>query len=90
MATVNSLVRNITTMINVNIHKTSLTTLRPNDPDFILNDGIKVSPRAGFEISQRCPTEYKMILQDCIRYGWITPIATVYNWELTYSRLKND
>lgn len=77
-------------MLENKIYETSLRTLRPNDPDFILKDGLMLSPRAGFEISQRCPTEYIKILQECIRYGWIMPIATVYDWELTYSRLKND
>lgn len=77
-------------MPSMKIHKTSLRTLRPNNPDFILNDGILLSPRAGFEINQQCPREYKIILQECISYGWIIPIATVYDWELTYSRLKND
>lgn len=77
-------------MLEMKVNDTSLRTLRPNDPDFILKDGLMLSPRAGFEISQRCPTEYIKILQECIRHGWIMPIATVYDWELTYSRLKND
>lgn len=70
------------------VHKTSIRTLRPNDPNFILDDGIILSPRAGFEVSQQCPKEYKMILQECIRYGWIMPVANVYDHELTFDILK--
>lgn len=71
-----------------NVYKTNLRTIRSSDPNFVLQDGIVLANRAGFEISQHCPLEYKMILQECLGHGWIKPVATVYEWELTYSRLK--
>lgn len=75
---------------NFKIYKTNIRTLRPNDPNFILDDGIILSPRAGFEITQQCPKEYKMILQECMRYGWITPVANVYDHELTWDSLRKN
>lgn len=77
-------------MFEVKVHETSFRTIKASDPDFTLYDGFLTANRAGFEISQRCPAEYKLILQDCIHNGWIKPVATVYDWELTYSRLKNE
>lgn len=76
-------------MSNYKIHPTRLKILKHSDPEFTLKDGIVIAPRAGFEISNRCPKEYKMILQECISYGWIKPVATVYDHELTFDTLKD-
>lgn len=72
------------------IHKTNLVTLRSADLDFKLDAGVIVASRAGFQINKQCPRAYKLVLQECISNGWIEPIATVYDWELTFTRLKND
>jgi hypothetical protein len=45
------------------------------------------APRAGFEISQGCPKEYKMIINECIRNGWLTPVANVTERELIFMGL---
>jgi hypothetical protein len=59
--------------------------IKQGDPDFTMTDGIKLVPRAGFEISKNCPREYKLILVECINNGWLKPIAHVkesdYVWE---------
>ena len=60
------------------------------DPDFIIDDGIIMAPRAGFEISQRCPENYRDLIQECISQGWIKPVATVYDHELTFARMKYE
>jgi len=62
-------------------------TLRQNDPDFTFSpDGIKLVPRASFEIVEGCPREYRLIIQECIHNGWLKPVAhmrdTEYTWEL--------
>ena len=66
-----------------------LRTIRHNDPDFMLHDDIVISPRAGFEISQRCPKNYRNLIQECIDHGWLRPVATVYDYELTFDKLAN-
>ena len=66
------------------VYQSQIRTLRPNDPRFIINDGMVVSPRAGFHILQECPSEYKLIIQDCIDRGWLQPIANVTERELLF------
>jgi len=67
-----------------NVHRSQIRTLRPNDPRFIINDGLIISPRAGFNIIPECPREYKLIIQDCIDRGWLQPIANVTERELLF------
>jgi hypothetical protein len=55
--------------------KSNIRTIRPGDPDWIITDGLMVSYRAGFEISNDCPYNHLQILQTCIDRGWIKPIA---------------
>jgi hypothetical protein len=55
--------------------KSNIKTIRPGDPDWIIVDGLTISHRAGFEISQQCPSNYANLLAECINQGWIKPIA---------------
>jgi len=70
--------------------KSKLTTLRQGDPGFIITDGFVTSPRAGFEISQSCPAEYKSIFITAINAGWLKPVANVYARDLTFQSLKES
>jgi hypothetical protein len=70
-------------------HKSKIKTLKPGDPAFMLNDGIVVCPRAGFEISHSCPQEYVSILKQAMQAGWIKPVAHLYGKELTMDLLRN-
>lgn len=72
------------------LNESKLKTLRTDDPGFMLQDGLTISPRAGFEVSTNCPREYKLILSQCIDAGWIKPIATIYDHEQTYNLLKGN
>jgi hypothetical protein len=54
----------------------------------MLQDGLMICPRAGFEINEHCPREYKMIISECINNGWIKPVAHVYGKELTMDALR--
>jgi hypothetical protein len=67
---------------------TNITTIRQGDPKFMLTDGVVMCPRAGFEISQSCPAEYKSIFITAINAGWIKPVAHVYGKELTMDALR--
>jgi hypothetical protein len=66
-----------------------LRTIRHNDADFMLHDDMMISPRAGIEISQRCPENYRSLIQECVDHGWLRPVATVYDYELTFDKLAN-
>jgi hypothetical protein len=64
-------------------------TLRSNDADFTFSpDGFKLVPRAGFEISDQCPREYKLIIADCINNGWLKPVAHMRDTEYTMELLR--
>ena len=63
----------------------TIKTIRQGDLDFMIDNGIVMAPRAGLEIGQKCPREYKMIISECINNGWLKPIAYMkeseYMWE---------
>ena len=67
---------------------TKVRTIRQGDPKFMLDDGIVTCPRAGFEISQRCPENYRSLIQECINHGWLKPVAHVYGKELTMDAMR--
>lgn len=76
--------------MKITSYKTSLRTIKPNDPRFIINDGLVISPRAGFHILPECPREYKLVIQDCIQRGWLQPVANVTERELLFIGLSQE
>jgi hypothetical protein len=52
-----------------------IRAIRPDDPDFIISDGLMITPRAGFEISNKCPERYKLMIMECIEQGWLSTVA---------------
>ena len=74
--------------MNIKAKESKIVTIRPGDPKFMLTDGFKQCPRAGFEISQSCPAEYKSIFVTAINAGWLKPVAHVYGKELTMDALR--
>jgi hypothetical protein len=76
-------------MFKVNVTNTKIKTLKRGDRGFtIVTDGFTVSPRAGFQINNKCPKEYKMIIAECINYGWIEPVAFMTEQEFAWDELK--
>ena len=74
--------------MNFTTHQSNIRTIRQGDPKFMLRDGLVTCPRAGFEISQNCPAEYKSIFITAINAGWLKPVAHVYGKELTMDALR--
>ena len=74
--------------MKISTRTTNIRTIRQGDPKFTLIDGFVMCPRAGFEINENCPREYKLIVAECINNGWIKPIAHVYGKELTMDALR--
>ncbi len=62
--------------------------IQRDDEHFYMTDGIKIVPRAGLEISNQCPYEYKLILADCIDRGWVKPVAYIKTKELIWEVLE--
>jgi hypothetical protein len=76
--------------MNINAYKSQLRSIKPNDPRFLINDGMVTAPRAGFEINEKCPTAYQKILLECWGNGWIMPVAYMTERELIFMGLSND
>jgi hypothetical protein len=64
------------------------TALRPGDNHFTIVDKFTITSRAGFEISNNCPSEYKSIVITAINAGWIKPIAHVTDDEYMIMQLS--
>ena len=69
------------------VSENRIKEIHQGDANFRIADGIRLIPRAGFEISKSCPHNYKLILADCINRGWIKPIAYVKEKELFWEIL---
>jgi hypothetical protein len=74
--------------MNITAKESRIRTIRQGDPKFMLTDGVVTCPRAGFEISNNCPAEYKNIFITAINAGWLKPVAHVYGKELTMDALR--
>lgn len=76
--------------MNITFRQSRFRTIKSSEPGFVMQDGPVVATRAGFEISQSCPREYKMIIAECVDRGWLTPVATVFDYEQTFDLLKEN
>jgi len=65
-----------------------IKTIRQDDPKFMLQDHFVLCPRAGFEISNYCPKEYKAVISECINNGWVKTMAHAYGKELTMDAMR--
>lgn len=70
------------------VPKVKIKTIKNDNPMFYIRGDITVSGRAGFEISQSCPREYRLVLSECIDRGWLTPVAYMRDDEYVWEELK--
>jgi len=75
--------------VNFTVAEPGATSIRPGDPHFTIVEQFTITPRAGFEISNSCPTEYQGILITAINAGWIKPVAHVTKEEYMVIQLSN-
>ena len=76
--------------MSINTYQSQIRTIRQNDPRFTIVDNFVTAPRAGIEISNRCPENYKDLILECINHGWIKPIANLTERELIFMGLNYD
>jgi len=69
------------------LYQSRVHTIRQEDPNFIIQDGLTITPRAGFEISNTCPKQYKSMIMEAIKNGWLQPVASVTERELIFAGL---
>ena len=65
----------------------TIKKIRKDDPDFTIDNGITMAPRAGFEISNKCPSTYKLMIVEAINNGWLNPIAYMKESEYVWEKL---
>ena len=65
----------------------TIKTIRKDDPDFMIDNGIVMAPRAGFEISNDCPRQYKLMIIEATKNGWLQPVAYMQESEYTWEKL---
>jgi len=69
-------------------HQSQIRTIKPGNPNFVIHDGLMISHRAGLEINEDCPREYRQIIAACIDRGWLKPVANVTERELIFMGLS--
>ena len=74
--------------MNFTVNINDVKAVRPGDPIWFIKSGYAITPRAGFEISDRCPSEYKHILVTCMSNGWLKPVAYLKGSEATMEYLQ--
>jgi hypothetical protein len=74
--------------MQISIRESNIRTIRQEDPKFMLIDGLVTCPRAGFEISNTCPRQYKSMIMEAVKNGWLQPVAHVYGKELTMDAMR--
>ena len=65
----------------------TIKSIRKDDPDFHIDNGIVMAPRAGFEISNDCPRQYKLMIMEAIKNGWLQPVAYMKESEYVWEQL---
>jgi hypothetical protein len=70
--------------MNITARQGQIRTIKQSDPNFIIHDGLVTAHRASIEISQRCPENYKDLILECIRHGWLKPVAHLTERELLF------
>jgi hypothetical protein len=52
-------------------------TIKPGDPDFLIQGKFTISRRASIEISPNCPQNLLNTIAHAVEKGWIIPVATI-------------
>jgi len=74
--------------INYTTAQNAIHTIRSDNPDFMITDGLRTSVRAGFEIDHDCPASWRTTILKAIDYGWLKPVAYMHENELVWGKLQ--
>ena len=74
--------------MKITAYNSQIRTIKQSDPKFTIVDGMMTSPRAGFEITQRCPENYRDLILQCLDNGWLKPVAYMTERELIFMGLS--
>ena len=73
--------------MKLEMHNSRVKTIKQDHPGFHIVDGFMTTPRAGFEIGNHCPAQYKQVIAECINNGWLKPVAYMHEREVLISGL---
>ncbi len=71
-------------MITYTAHRTCVRKIKPGDPNFDITDNFIIYPRALIQIDQNCPAYYATVINECIKQGWIIPVAYMTEREMMF------
>lgn len=74
--------------MKLSIKQSKVRTIRSDDPMFMLHTGFSSIPRASFEFGPDIPESYKGVIRECIKAGWLKPVAHMYGKEYTMDALR--
>lgn len=72
------------------VKESTIRMIKKDNPIFMIKDHFVVSPRAGFEINEKCPREFRMIIDECIRNDWLKPVAYMTEQEIVCACLRDN
>ena len=69
------------------INNKTIKTIRKGNVDFLIHNGLSMTPRAGFEISNECPRQYKLMIMEAYKNGWLQSVAYMKESEYIWEKL---
>jgi hypothetical protein len=73
--------------MNYTFHKSIIRSICQGDPDFMLHDGMVISPRAHLQIMSDCPDTIKTSILWALSNGYLKCVANVKDHELMWDQL---
>lgn len=70
--------------------RSTIKMLQEGNVGFTIQDGIMKSPRAGFQLSNKMPPEWRQVITESIRMGWLKPVAYMSEREMLFMGLTCD
>jgi hypothetical protein len=74
--------------MNITSSPSKVRSIRQDDPNFLISDKFTLTPRASFEVSTNCPSQYKQVIAECINNQWLKPVAYISEKEAVFIGLN--
>lgn len=76
--------------INISRSTTQVRKITSADDDFLIISGYAYYPRAGIEVTSKCPADYRAMIKLAISKGWVEPVAHVRESEYMWEKLNDN
>jgi hypothetical protein len=76
--------------INISRSNPGIRRITPKDDDFCIISGYAYYPRAGVEVTSKCPADYRAMINLAISKGWVEPVAHVKESEYMWEKLSDN